>query len=368
MKKYIIHESAFNTTNVREIHKTPLGTIKFVTVLQEANRMNRNKRIYPKDVLVEALKSAYVKERLNTHSFYGEAGHPLDTSLQRQCNIDQTRIAFLIHEMWWEGDLLMGKCETANTAVGKDMAGLIEQGSDVAFSLRAQGAVTQDPVTRATVVKPGLQIITFDWVVNPSHDKAFIQSICEESKQYLFNYTDEASYAGALAESAILYESGNLMEIEEELDLQPITENYIPGYRKKFRTYDEIYFYDPEDKLITESITADNQYAELKNRNVTKKVVLEDYLAKDLRNEILNVVSLSEAKKEPEIVWITKKDDKWHSIDDNGYHYRPDIHVGVGEDGNPTYMSKDPMRNIGVVYKHNDDRLDDVKKALRKDK
>ena len=38
--------------------------------------------------------------------------------------IDLRNVAFIIKEIWWEGDLLKGRCETANTAVGRDMKGL----------------------------------------------------------------------------------------------------------------------------------------------------------------------------------------------------------------------------------------------------
>jgi len=45
------------------------------TNLQDADVSNRNKRMYPKSVLEHGLESEYVRERLATKTWYGEAGN-----------------------------------------------------------------------------------------------------------------------------------------------------------------------------------------------------------------------------------------------------------------------------------------------------
>lgn len=289
MSKYIIQESA-QVSELKNIQKTPLGTIRFVAVLQEANRVNRNKRIYPKDVLVEALNSAYVQEKIKTHSFFGEAGHPLDPSLSRQTTVLQTNLAFLVERFWWEGDLLMGLCETANTAVGRDMAGLIEQGSRVAFSLRAQGGVSKDPITGASKVDHGMQMIAYDWVITPSHDKAFMQEICSDTSQAMFGVTNVQENTKAVQQCSMLFESGQIFAVEDDKPMEIINEDFTAGYTKRLRSFEEIYFYNPGDQLIQESING--KTCEVKNGNVTKKVMLEDYMLQDLRR---NICSLNES-------------------------------------------------------------------------
>lgn len=291
MSNFIIQESATIST-LRNVEKTPLGTIRFIAVMQEANRPNRNKRIYPKEIMEQALRADYIRERLDGRTLYGEAGHPLDFSVQRQTNIDQRNIAMLIEKLWWEGDLLMGQCETANTAAGHDMAGLIEQGSKIGISLRAQGGVERDPMTGYNRVKPGMQIVTWDWVVCPSHDKAFIQSILPETKMAMFG--SENPSAEKIQEAQMLFESGQIFTINAE-ENTIITEDYIAGYNKKLRAQNEIYFAKEGDVLLTESI--DGNHAEVKNGNTIKKVILEDFLTQDLRKAIAN---LKESKKEGE--------------------------------------------------------------------
>jgi len=274
MNNFLITESALVSTP--QIYKKNPNTVQFIAVMQEANKPNRNNRIYFKETLEQALKSPYVQERLATKSMFGEAGHPADGSVQRQMTIDQRNIAFIIEEFWWEGDLLKAKVETADTVAGRDMKGLIEQGSRVAFSLRAQGNVHYDTRMGATIVESPIQIATYDWVVNPSHEKAFLESICEGTISTLFRGKNRQL---ALTESAQLFEQGSLVEIGVTQEKQVI--DYAKHFPKKIKTLSEAYIYNENDKL-----TVDGRFAILENDNTTKKVVLEDYILKDIRHRI----------------------------------------------------------------------------------
>jgi hypothetical protein len=276
MYNFLISESAYSAAPV--ISKRNPNTVEFIAVMQEADRPNRNGRIYYKTVLEQALKSPYVQERLNTKTFYCEAGHPSDTSVQRQMTIDQRNIAAIVKEFWWEGNLLKARLETADTAIGRDMKGLIEQGSRVAFSLRAQGNVHRDETVGATIVEAPIQIATYDWVVNPSHDKAFLESICEATMGCLFN---KGTNEMALVESTKLYEEGSLTPLTEVV--QPTVIDYAKNYHKKIKSLSEAYVFSEEDQL-----SVNGKFAILNNpkENVTKKVVLEDYVLKDVRHRI----------------------------------------------------------------------------------
>jgi hypothetical protein len=288
MHNFLIQESAFSAAPV--IQKKNPNTVEFIAVLQEADRPNRNGRIYYKTVLEQALQAPYVQERLRTNSFYCEAGHPADTSVQRQMTIDQRNIACLIKEFWWEGNLLKARVETANTSIGRDMKGLIEQGSRVAFSLRAQGNVHHDPQINATIVESPIQIATYDWVVNPSHDKAFLENICEDTRCSMFGVKESKSLV--LAESVKLYESGRIIALNEVT--QPVVHDYAKNFWKKVKPLAEAYVHDPKDRLVVAE-----KVATVQNDNVTKKVVLEDFLLKDIRHRILKLTEEGEAAAQP---------------------------------------------------------------------
>jgi hypothetical protein len=291
MNNFLIQESAFSNTPV--ISKKNENTVEFIAVLQEADRPNRNGRIYYKSVLEQALQSPYIQERIRTKSFYLECGHPSDTSVQRQMTIDQRNIAAILKEFWWEGNLLKGRIETANTTVGRDMKGLIEQGSRVAFSLRAQGNVHFDQSINATIVEAPIQIATYDWVVNPSHDKAFLETICEDTRCSLFG-VKESSNRLVLAESINLFENGNLISLTEVT--QPVVLDYAKSFWKKVKPLSEAYIHAEGDKLVVA-----DKIATVVNENVTKKVVLEDFLLKDIRHRIarLSESELGDAAAEP---------------------------------------------------------------------
>lgn len=282
---FIINESALSSNPA--IHKKHENSVEFITILQEAEKQNRNGRIYHKEVLEQALKSPYIQERLRTNSWFGEAGHPEDSSVQRQMTVDLKNIAFIIKEFWWEGNLLKARCETANTAVGRDMMGLIEQGVKVAFSLRAQGNVHQDPVTGKTIVESPIQIVCYDWVGVPSHDSAFLQSVCEETRSAMLYGNRFPNKQIALVESANIFENGELFDMDKKPEM--ITEDYTKKYTMNLKKRNDMYMPEAGDVVssmnLTETVVANH------NTNKIKKVLTEDYIVKDIRKSLLNLGS-----------------------------------------------------------------------------
>jgi len=73
IKGYIISEDAMMSSPKIISDKSGQPTV-IETILQEGDIQNRNKRIYPTDVIKKALSSEYVQERLRTKSWLGEAG------------------------------------------------------------------------------------------------------------------------------------------------------------------------------------------------------------------------------------------------------------------------------------------------------
>lgn len=282
MANCIIHESAqFGDVSIQK--RNP-NTIEFITVLQEANKSNRNGRIYPKAVLEKALNAPNIRERLATNTWFGEAGHPMDTSVQRQMTIDMRNIAFIIKEIWWEGDLLKGRLETADTAVGRDMKGLIEQGCRVAFSLRAQGNVHTNPVTGIVEVEDGLQILGYDWVQVPSHAKAFMEKICEATALAMYKTAKNKLSPMVLCESEDLFINGEVYDPSNEVN--PTELDYTKNYTPKFKKVEDMYVPEDDDEVI--SMDTDTTLIKNESKNVFKKVLTEDYLVKDIRSKILN--------------------------------------------------------------------------------
>lgn len=198
--------------------------VEFDAVLQEGTHENRNKRIYPTQLLSEGFKAPFIQERLKTRSFYGEAGHPLSTDIQRQLSIDHSNISHIVTSYRQEGDLFIGRVETAATQIGKDMRGLIvENKSLVAFSMRGMAPVRRE--SGKTIVTNPFKLFCYDWVQNPSHEKAFMagggslnESVSEGGiilpDQGLTEFTQADLKSFLVSSSANLREGADMLEIE----------------------------------------------------------------------------------------------------------------------------------------------------------
>ena len=274
--KYLIYESAI--TAPIEQPKRNGNIVEFITVLQEADRKNRNGRIYPKEVIDAALHSPLVQEHLRHKTLVGECGHPFSQDLARQTNVDMRNAAFRVDEFWWEGNLLKGRCRTLDTAVGRDMAGMIMDGCELSFSMRGQGNVIRDPARDALVVQPPLMLICWDWVWTPSHDAAYMEKICEETKESFFNRTASMS----LMESMNLYENGSLTEIGESKKEEKPFIDYYATYGRTFKTLNETYQYNPDDQVKE----INDKYVILENDTSVMKVARNDYLLKSMRKAV----------------------------------------------------------------------------------
>lgn len=281
---YIIHESAMSSLPNRL--KKNEDFVEFTAILQTADKKNRNGRYYPKSVLDSAIHSPYIEERLRTKTLYCELNHPLDASIQRQTMIDYNNIAVVIKDLYWQGNELMGLCETLPNQKGRDIMNLIKIGCRIAFSMRGQGQVHNDRQLDATVVEPGLCIITFDVVVSPSHADAYLQNICEDSFASL---THLSKYKGdkkmALTESMNLAESGQLINLGGEAFPEEI--DYAKNYSKRHKPLKEYYNYSPDDKIV--SISENKKILTLSSNGCAKKVTVEDFVKKDIRNRIRNI-------------------------------------------------------------------------------
>lgn len=139
-------------------------------VFMQAEKMNRNKRIYPKEVLAEAT-AKYVKEQVKTGRAVGELDHPEGP----QINLD--KVSHKITELKFEGNNVVGKALILDTPMGKIVKGLIDGGVKLGVSSRGMGTVEQKD--GKTYVKDDYMLSTVDIVQDPSAPAAFVDGIME---------------------------------------------------------------------------------------------------------------------------------------------------------------------------------------------
>ena len=156
------------------IDRESLFYVKFVTVLQEFNAENRNRRTYYKDPMWESLNLPHLQELRAKHTWCGEAGHPMSDETKRILTIDPKLISHTINKIWLEGNLLYGEVETLDDGggYGTKFTKNILQGQEPAFSLRALAQLVK-LADGSQVVRTRSHVVTYDRVILPSHNKAY---------------------------------------------------------------------------------------------------------------------------------------------------------------------------------------------------
>jgi hypothetical protein len=141
-------------------------------VFLQANRKNRNGRIYPLEIM-EREVNRYIGEVVDNKRGYGELGHPSGPSI----NLD--RVSHIITSLKRDGDNFIGKAKLTETPMGNIAKGLLKSGASLGVSSRGMGTLTPDK-SGAMVVGPDFHLATAaDIVADPSAPDAFVKGIME---------------------------------------------------------------------------------------------------------------------------------------------------------------------------------------------
>jgi len=151
------------------------GVLILTGIMQKAEALNGNGRIYPKKVLEKELKNyqKLIKER----RALGELDHPDDSV------INLKNASHLVTDLWWEGEDVMGKIQILNTPSGQVLKALVE--ADVKLGISSRGLGTTKDKNGKTYVNNDFQLICFDVVSEPSTDGAFM--VTENMERQLNN-------------------------------------------------------------------------------------------------------------------------------------------------------------------------------------
>ena len=139
-------------------------------IFMQAEKENRNKRIYPKKILEEAVKKYYT-EQVSTGRAVGELNHPEGPSI----NLD--KVSHRILDLQWNNTEVIGKAQILKTPMGQIAQGLIEGGVKLGVSSRGMGSVENR--SGKTYVKNDFMLATVDIVQDPSCAAAFVDGIME---------------------------------------------------------------------------------------------------------------------------------------------------------------------------------------------
>ncbi len=153
---------------------TDRGLTKFRGKFQEAEAVNKNKRIYPYGVLDENVKKLI--PIIDARGLIGELDHPSDSIVHFE------KASHVITKLWWEGNNLMGEGEILNTPHGKILKALLNDGVRVGISSRGVGNGRSDE-NGILVIGESYKLITFDAVADPSTHSAFQEKVVSAKKE-----------------------------------------------------------------------------------------------------------------------------------------------------------------------------------------
>jgi hypothetical protein len=156
------------------------GALYLTGIMQKADELNGNGRVYPYKVLNREVKN-YTKI-VNEKRALGELDHPEDSV------VNLKNASHMVTKVWWDGRNVMGKVRVLNTPSGNILKSLVDGGVSLGISSRGLGSVHEDN-DGATVVEDDFQLICFDFVSEPSTTGAYM-SLSEGKQQNVFNKAD----------------------------------------------------------------------------------------------------------------------------------------------------------------------------------
>jgi hypothetical protein len=188
-KFYYLYEqtNTVSSDNLKILNESVVNgrpKISFRTVLQEANVKNQNKRVYSEEICESIVNK--LQPKVSNSSLLMEVDHPLFVSdnkdvLQRRATIVEiNNCGAKVNKLYIKNNQILGEVTTLSSFKGPDVAGLINDGVNFGFSLRALGSVEQ--LTDGTLsVKQPMIPITYDLVSSPSYSNARILELLPES-------------------------------------------------------------------------------------------------------------------------------------------------------------------------------------------
>ena len=281
---YILNESSvcMESVDIREDRNS--NRVTGIGALQTGNEKNRNGRIYRTEDLVREINAPRQKELLAAKQLCGEAGHPIGadaSSLVRQQTIDPTNICVRYLKLWMEGDNVMATFQGTNNALGEAFDKDLRQGVLPAFSLRALGTISSTP--QGAVVE-NLKMITYDYVIYPSHPHAYTRGVLNESASSIAIPKSNFAMSNAMDGSkSFIKEFSNQDVINAISTMRESAISYVKDKSSNFKMLQECY---DMTKYDTVDIINPHKLALTEAGKNTIVMSIEDYIANEIQNYI----------------------------------------------------------------------------------
>lgn len=160
------------------------GKVMLKGIIQRANTLNQNGRIYPQSILEREIMN--YQKLIQENRALGECDHP-DSSV-----VELKNVSHIVREARMQGEDVYGTIEILDTPSGKIIQSLIESGITLGISSRGVGSTKRQGDTQ--IVQDDFQLICFDMVSEPSTPGAFMlregKNISKKELDRHFNKSD----------------------------------------------------------------------------------------------------------------------------------------------------------------------------------
>jgi hypothetical protein len=174
----------YTSEMIKESRHDNDGKVVMKGVLQKAETLNQNGRVYPRAILEREVRN--YQKFIQENRALGECDHP-DSSV-----VELKNVSHIVREAHMEGDIVYGEVELLDTPCGKILQNLVEAGVTLGISSRGVGSTTNDGDRQ--VVQDDFQLICWDYVSEPSTPGAFMmregREISEGEINSYFTKTD----------------------------------------------------------------------------------------------------------------------------------------------------------------------------------
>jgi len=173
MPKLLCEYYSLDTIDPKEVKKTfdNEGKIILRGVMQRADSLNQNGRVYPMSILQREVRN-YQKFIIENRAT-GELDHPPESVISLK------NVSHIVRELYMDGKDCLGAIEILHRVPsGLILKGLAESKVKIGISSRGVGDVREEG--DYTVVLDNFQLICFDCVSDPSTVQAFMLPECRD--------------------------------------------------------------------------------------------------------------------------------------------------------------------------------------------
>lgn len=177
----------YTPSMIKESRDLNDGKIILKGILQKAETLNQNGRVYPKNILEREVRN--YQKLIAENRALGECDHP-DSSV-----VELKNVSHIIREAYMEGDICYGTVELLDTPCGKILQSLVESGVKLGISSRGVGSTK--PKGEHQIVQDDFQLICWDFVSEPSTPGAFVmkegREVSRAELDKIFNKSDRVN-------------------------------------------------------------------------------------------------------------------------------------------------------------------------------